>query len=1127
MKKKLIQTISALLVQFIILTSISFGTIVAASNEVTTENYDFTKLTTQDIKDLVSSGKMTIKNRDDSLWVCSDGLSITPSGTFGAGTFKNLFTVDGSGDYIATTSFDMTLGDGTAGWSDEAGFVIYISGGDYLRFVNRKNEQLFAEIRKGWGTEENKYAYIDFTKNKVEIMLQKKGNTYYFYYSLNGGAYIKLWEKEIELSAPSLSIYAGKHLTNANVTFKYFNIARNPWTTSYDFTKLTTQDVNNLISSGKITIKRGDDSLWVCSDGLSITPSGTLGADTFKNLFTVDGSGDYIATTSFDMTLGEGTAGWSDEAGFTVYADNGSYLRLVNRKNEQLFAETRKNYGSETNTYAYIDFTKNKVEIMLQKKGNTYYFYYSLNGGAYIKLWEKEIELSAPSLSIYAGKHFTNANVTFKYFNITRYKDTFSLNNESLTLKEGDTYSLQADANVAQWSSSDENVVKVSNSGKLTAMGEGYALVKAQTADYLVDMCVVKVMPAQTIVSDREGNPYLPLYEHIPDAEPYIFDDPDNPGKQRIYIYGSHDDMEGRWCGVDLLTWSAPVENPTQWRYDGVIYKSNVFGTTPRFYAPDITKVTDENGKTKYYLYSNPTSADSTVDHVAVSDRPDGPFVEHVRDASVETGSNISLTGDPAVFVDDDGSVYAYLQGNGGSVWAQLDPKTMETLLPGETVHKNLPSYETCISDSYNPAEWNIVQDEATDKLWRFAEASSLRKIGDKYVLIFARQGDVAEPTGGGNGQLAYGYSDSPKGPWKWGGVIVSCSGEKYKGENGLYSKTFWSSNTHGSLLNLNNEWYIFYHRGMGTGSGYGSGYTPIYQRQGMVDRVSVTYDAGIKVANGGKVTISTAEMTSKGFATEGLSPYKTHSAGLISYITGQNNKTHIDISFDRSKASVPVVDIYSGTLAGVKYFDMDKIDSSAKNLLDVEICPKGINGSVDVWLRPASAVGSPAVKTSDTVTSLGEGSFKLGTINITSDMPQEITKFSIAADKAAGLTGEWGVFFAFNSDTKNAALCDLHTVGFSKKIDINTLTYADGTARAIVTASENITADFIFASYDIGNTLIGVEYLENITIEKGERVFNSSKIFTTTGATNIKFMIWDSDMSPLCKGKDIPLNYN
>ena len=26
-------------------------------------------------------------------------------------------------------------------------------------------------------------------------------------------------------------------------------------------------------------------------------------------------------------------------------------------------------------------------------------------------------------------------------------------------------------------------------------------------------------------------NPYMPLWEHIPDGEPYVFEDPDNPGE--------------------------------------------------------------------------------------------------------------------------------------------------------------------------------------------------------------------------------------------------------------------------------------------------------------------------------------------------------------------------------------------------------------------------------------------------------------------------------------------------------------------------------------------------------------------------------------------------------------------
>ena len=33
------------------------------------------------------------------------------------------------------------------------------------------------------------------------------------------------------------------------------------------------------------------------------------------------------------------------------------------------------------------------------------------------------------------------------------------------------------------------------------------------------------------VLNTTAANPYLPLWEHIPDGEPYVFEDPDNPGK--------------------------------------------------------------------------------------------------------------------------------------------------------------------------------------------------------------------------------------------------------------------------------------------------------------------------------------------------------------------------------------------------------------------------------------------------------------------------------------------------------------------------------------------------------------------------------------------------------------------
>ena len=62
-------------------------------------------------------------------------------------------------------------------------------------------------------------------------------------------------------------------------------------------------------------------------------------------------------------------------------------------------------------------------------------------------------------------------------------------------------------------------------------------------------------------------NPYLPSYEYIPDGEPHVFGD-------RVYIYGSHDCAGYKIpCFNDYICYSAPVEDLSEWRYEGVIFQ--------------------------------------------------------------------------------------------------------------------------------------------------------------------------------------------------------------------------------------------------------------------------------------------------------------------------------------------------------------------------------------------------------------------------------------------------------------------------------------------------------------------------------------------------------------------------
>ena len=121
-------------------------------------------------------------------------------------------------------------------------------------------------------------------------------------------------------------------------------------------------------------------------------------------------------------------------------------------------------------------------------------------------------------------------------------------------------------------------------------------------------------------------NPYLPLWEHLPDGEPRVFEDPDNPGKMRAYIIGSHDLTYTAYCGPDIRMWSAPVEDLTQWRDEGPIFSYFINGQWDTMFAPDLVETVDKTtGKKTYWLYPH-SRGWRRVPMVCKGDRPDGPF---------------------------------------------------------------------------------------------------------------------------------------------------------------------------------------------------------------------------------------------------------------------------------------------------------------------------------------------------------------------------------------------------------------------------------------------------------------------------------------------------------------------
>ena len=509
-------------------------------------------------------------------------------------------------------------------------------------------------------------------------------------------------------------------------------------------------------------------------------------------------------------------------------------------------------------------------------------------------------------------------------------------------------------------------------------------------------------------------NPYMPLWEFIPDGEPYVFDDPDVPGKKRVYVYGSHDNLIKYYCGKDQVVWSAPVDDLTNWRYDGVIFelkndangkKLNADGSGDVLYAPDVTVVTDANGKKTYYLYPN-VQHDKRNSLVAKSDRPDGPFVP-VNWSKEKADSTVGpFAFDPACFVDDDGRVYGYW-GFERSFAAELDPTTMSTVKPGTKIVEDM------------------IPGHKQDHLYRFFEASSIRKIKDKYVFIYSRftnEGEFGLPTT--NYTLAYCYSNNPLGPWTYGGTIIDGRGRERLSDGTVVATACPGGNTHGSICEINGEWWVFYHRQAGTSE---------YSRQAMVAPINVEVQEG----KDGYVRISEAEFTSEGFCTEGLDPYKKYPAGIACYYTGPKQAvqeypnvtyygSHTNIHrikydgkmnpFDESINKCEMVNNTSGSVIGYKYFNFRKTYGKDNLQLLLNITKEGVAGSIDVFIdRPNET----------------DGGVKVGTISIDSQADKNPTDLAIAVSDLKNYNGKHALFLVFNSQTKEKSICTVNSLQF------------------------------------------------------------------------------------------------
>jgi len=374
-------------------------------------------------------------------------------------------------------------------------------------------------------------------------------------------------------------------------------------------------------------------------------------------------------------------------------------------------------------------------------------------------------------------------------------------------------------------------------------------------------------------------NPILPLWEYIPDGEPRVFGG-------RVYLYGSHDRAAGSaFCDYKLKVWSASVRDLNHWQCHGDSFRTRPGSGRPadtpwtdhELYAPDVI---EKDGK--YYLYAYIVGAKGAV---GVSDRPEGPFRLLSPYTWTDQVGDEGIFNDAGVLVDADGRVYVYY-GYTQSFMNEIDPADMHTILPGSFRHPVIADGEDV------PPEQ------------RFFEASSPRRIGDTYYLVYSpRRGS----------RLAYATASSPRGPFVYRGYIID-NGVDYPG-----------GNNHGSLACINGQWYVFYHRMTNR---------TIMSRRACVEKIRILPDG----------SIPPVEMTSLGFE-DALNPYQTTPAEIACVLKGGCFITEKDV-FTRV-----VTGITDGGVIGYKYFDFGCDQTGDEMQLALKIRGMGVKCRVHVRL--------------------------------------------------------------------------------------------------------------------------------------------------------------------------------
>ncbi|ORX76759.1 Arabinanase/levansucrase/invertase [Anaeromyces robustus] len=247
-----------------------------------------------------------------------------------------------------------------------------------------------------------------------------------------------------------------------------------------------------------------------------------------------------------------------------------------------------------------------------------------------------------------------------------------------------------------------------------------------------------------------------------------------------LYLFTSHDENNIQNNFYTMLNWHLfSTKDMINWTSHGQVFSlDDISWADDRAWAPQAIARND-----KFYLYVPVHKRNGGMAiAVGVSDKPTGPYKD-IGHPLVDEGDWNDI--DPTVFIDDDGQAYLYF-GN---------PELRYVLLNEDMVSYNKSVGVKKIpmtADSFGRGEGSRTT---------YGEGPFFYKRKDMYYMAYA-----AFRPNKGSEHLAYSYSNSPTGPWKYGGVLMTEDGGTYT--------------NHPGIARFKGRSYLFYHTGQLPGGG-------------------------------------------------------------------------------------------------------------------------------------------------------------------------------------------------------------------------------------------------------------------------------------------------------------------